>query len=119
MSLRLRPLVSCRWIRDFGALSEVLNLLDRPEIWPLAYLNWELALLDEMRERFGAAPTKFDVEDLYPLTARLLLGGGCCPPASTMPAGPNHTIDRPCSWQQEVQCLRSQIRQMQQIEQVH
>lgn len=26
----------------------LLDLLDQPEIWPLAYLNWELALLDEM-----------------------------------------------------------------------
>ncbi|SNS51811.1 DNA repair protein RecO [Antarctobacter heliothermus] len=29
--------------------SEVLlDLLDRPDLWPLAYLQWELALLDEM-----------------------------------------------------------------------
>ncbi len=26
----------------------LLDLLDQPEIWTLAYLNWELALLDEM-----------------------------------------------------------------------
>ncbi|HMB14338.1 MAG TPA: DNA repair protein RecO [Roseovarius sp.] len=26
----------------------LLDLLDQPEIWPLAYLNWELALLEEM-----------------------------------------------------------------------
>lgn len=26
----------------------LLDLLDRPEIWPLAYLNWEMTLLDEM-----------------------------------------------------------------------
>ncbi|WP_323769830.1 DNA repair protein RecO [Antarctobacter sp.] len=26
----------------------LLDLLDRPDLWPLAYLNWELALLDEM-----------------------------------------------------------------------
>ena len=26
----------------------LLELLDRPEIWPLAYLRWEMALLDEM-----------------------------------------------------------------------
>src|SRR6056297_82004 len=25
-----------------------LDLLDQPEIWPLAYLNWEMALLEEM-----------------------------------------------------------------------
>jgi DNA repair protein RecO (recombination protein O) len=26
----------------------LLDLLDQPEIWPLAYLNWELGLLEEM-----------------------------------------------------------------------
>ena len=26
----------------------LLDMLDRPEIWPLAYLHWELALLDEL-----------------------------------------------------------------------
>ncbi|WP_417207674.1 DNA repair protein RecO [Antarctobacter sp.] len=26
----------------------LLDLLDRPDLWPLAYLRWELALLDEM-----------------------------------------------------------------------
>ncbi|CAN0590789.1 unnamed protein product, partial [Ectocarpus sp. 12 AP-2014] len=26
----------------------LLDLLDRPDLWPLAYLQWELALLDEM-----------------------------------------------------------------------
>ncbi|WP_093038372.1 DNA repair protein RecO [Roseovarius azorensis] len=26
----------------------LLDLLDRPDIWPLAYLKWELALLEEM-----------------------------------------------------------------------
>ncbi len=26
----------------------LLDLLDQPEIWPLAYLNWEMALLEEM-----------------------------------------------------------------------
>ena len=26
----------------------LLDLLDQPEIWPLAYLNWEMTLLDEM-----------------------------------------------------------------------
>lgn len=26
----------------------LLDLLEQPEIWPLAYLNWELALLEEM-----------------------------------------------------------------------
>ena len=26
----------------------LLDLLDQPDIWPLAYLNWEMALLEEM-----------------------------------------------------------------------
>lgn len=26
----------------------LLDLLDKPEIWPLAYLNWEMVLLEEM-----------------------------------------------------------------------
>jgi DNA repair protein RecO (recombination protein O) len=26
----------------------LLDLLDRPDIWPLAYLNWEMTLLEEM-----------------------------------------------------------------------
>lgn len=35
--------------RDLYARSEaLLDLLSRPDVWPLAYLQWELALLEEM-----------------------------------------------------------------------
>jgi len=32
----------------YGRTEALLDLLDRPDIWPLAYLHWELALLEEM-----------------------------------------------------------------------
>lgn len=34
--------------RLHGATSALLDLLDRPDLWPLAYLRWERGLLDEM-----------------------------------------------------------------------
>jgi DNA repair protein RecO (recombination protein O) len=34
--------------RLYRRSEQVLDLLGQDEIWPLAYLNWELALLDEM-----------------------------------------------------------------------
>ncbi|MCL3881320.1 DNA repair protein RecO [Marivita sp. GX14005] len=32
----------------YARSQSLLDLLDRPDLWPLAYLRWELALLDEM-----------------------------------------------------------------------
>lgn len=31
----------------YGRTSSLLDLLDQPDLWPLAYLQWELALLEE------------------------------------------------------------------------
>ena len=35
-------------LRLFNDTGVLLDLLDRPDIWPLAYLKWEMALLEEL-----------------------------------------------------------------------
>lgn len=35
-------------VRLYDTTETLLDLLGQPEIWPLAYMKWELALLDEM-----------------------------------------------------------------------
>ncbi|KAA2315673.1 DNA repair protein RecO [Pseudooceanicola sediminis] len=34
--------------RLYRQTEQLLDLLDRPEVWPLAYLRWEMALLEDM-----------------------------------------------------------------------
>lgn len=60
----------------------LLDLLDRPEIWPLAYLNWEMTLLEEMgfgldlRRCAVLGPGANDLSYISPRTGRAVSRAG-------------------------------------------
>ncbi|QFT61619.1 DNA repair protein RecO [Roseivivax sp. THAF30] len=65
----------------YARTATLLDLLDRPDIWPLAYLRWEMALLEDMGfgldlSRCAAGGNANDLAYVSPKTGRAVSRSG-------------------------------------------